>query len=79
MLSYDHLYELIKDYQREALAAAKQRRMAHEAEQNQTAAHGRKLPFQARLGLRLVSWGTRLQARSGIYPLTQNRHSPCTD
>jgi hypothetical protein len=79
MFSYDHLYELIKDYQREALAAAKQRRMAHEAEQNRTTAHGQKLPIQARLGLRLVSWGTRLQVRSGIYPLTQNRHSPCTD
>ncbi|MDD5370886.1 MAG: hypothetical protein PHQ40_17530 [Anaerolineaceae bacterium] len=74
-----YLYDLILDYQRDALAAAKQRRMVHEAEQSRAAAIRQRIPFSARLGLRMVSWGLRLQARAGIYPLPHNHRSPCTD
>jgi hypothetical protein len=78
-MNYDHLYELILDYQREKLTAAKQYRLARDAKRSLSAAKPNKLPLLARFGLRLVSWGNGLQARSGVYPLSRSRHTPCTD
>ncbi len=80
MFPYDHLYELIQDYQREKQAAAERYRIAREAEQgSRQQPAGKQKPLRARLGLGLVSLGNRL-LESVPYPALQDsQRSPCTD
>lgn len=75
MFSHDHLYELIQDYQREAREAADRERLVHEAEEMQP----ESLPLRARLGVRLVEWGRRLQEESHMDGILDGKGSPCAE
>jgi hypothetical protein len=80
MFPYDHLYELILDYQREKRATAERYRLAREAEQ--LASPGPPRPpkqLRIRLGLSLVALGNRLLEGVASYSLSGSQGSPCTD
>lgn len=80
MFPYDHLYELVQDYQRERRADAEHYRLVREA--NRQAGQDPALgspPLRARVGLGLVSLGSRLLEGVTATSLPNAPRSPCPD